>query len=105
MWSKCSPETLIDLASHIDWKYSSPNLTVHEMWEEFFNKIQQIEEHVPIKGVGGGLPKNFLKFFLLCFLLEYHSRHPMFFTELKISNRSLQKVVLKIQIRILIHGM
>ena len=39
------------------------------------------------------------------FLAHPNPRYPMFFTELKISNRSLQKVILKIQICILIHGM
>ena len=62
MWSKCDPQSWLETAQSIDWKYSSNDLSVEEMWNELYGKFLQIEDTVPFnvqkKDNFGNLLKN-----------------------------------------------
>ena len=49
MWAKYDDQNLLDYSSSIDWEYSSPDLSVEEMWTELYSKFELIEDQVPVK--------------------------------------------------------
>ena len=49
MWSKCDAQCLLDLSLEVDWNFSSPDLSVEDMWNELYSKFEQLEEKVPVK--------------------------------------------------------
>ena len=47
VWGKFAPEEIANIGNSIDWSYSSPELSVEDMWNELYGKLIGVSENVP----------------------------------------------------------
>ena len=48
---KKSESELLNLSQFVDWKYSSTNLNVQQMWEELHGKLMEMTSNIPITNI------------------------------------------------------
>ena len=51
-WGKISPKELENKSLNIDWSYTGENLSVEEMWGQFYSKLMKITDSIPDKKRG-----------------------------------------------------